>query len=467
MKRALLMVLVLAAPALAAEDKPLPRGLPPFGADKPLPVPPIEAWKTPEGLTVWLVKRGTFPKTTMVLASRGGTAADPRGLEGMAELLADTIKEGTATRTSKKIAEDLQSVGAELDTGASPDAIVVTINGLASGTAKMLEVLGDLARNASFPADEVALARTNALSGLEARMSTPEFLASKAFARAVYGQHPYRTVAPTPEVIKAVTPQVLKRELARRLRPERSLLVVAGDIDVAATRQAISAAFGGWKPAGKGAPATPPVPAAAPGRKIYLVDRPGSVQSQIVLGRTGPKATDPDTYPALVTNTIFGGAFGSRLIKNIREDKGYTYSPGANVAAREQGGLFRVRADVRNEVTGATLNEIDYELGRLGTTRPSDEEVKTAKRYQSGLYLLRNQIQASVARLLANNWVNGLPPEALGEFVPKVNAVTVEAIEKLGRTLFSAATQTVVVVGDAAKVKPDLQPFGEVIEVKP
>jgi zinc protease len=466
-KRLVIALLLLSGPAPAAEEKPLPRALPPFGADRPLPVPPIDAWKTPEGMTVWLVKRGTFPKTTVVLASRGGSAADPRGLEGMAELLADTIKEGTPTRTSRKIAEELQSVGAELDSGASPDALEVSLNGLATGTGKMLEVLADLARNASFPADEVKLAKTNALSGLEARMSTPEFLASKAFAKALYGTHPYRVVAPTPEVINAVTPQILKREHARRFRPERSLLVVAGDIDLEATRKAIGAAFGGWRPAGKGAPATPPTPVTNPGHKIYLVDRPGSVQSQIVLGRMGPKATDPDTYPALVTNTIFGGAFGSRLIKNIREDKGYTYSPGASVAAREQGGLFRVRADVRNDVTAATLNEINYELGRLGTTRPSEEEVKTAKRYQSGLYLLRNQIQGAVARLLANNWVNGLPPEALGEFVPKVNAVTVEDIEKLGRSLFSAASQTIVVVGDASKVKAGLQQFGEVVEMKP
>jgi zinc protease len=460
------LVLLSASAVLGAEERPLPRALPAFGTDKPLPVPPIDAWKTPEGLTVWLVKRAAFPKATMVLASRGGTAADPRGLEGMAELLAETIKDGTATRSSRQIAEELQTVGADVDTGATADAITVTVNGLASGTAKMIQVLADIARNASFPPDEVALARTNALQSLEARMSTPEFLAARAFAKAVYGTHPYHVVAPTPEVIKAVTPAVLKREAARRLRPERSLLVVAGDIDLDATKKAISEAFGGWKPAGKGAAPTPPAPA-APAHKIYLVNRPGSVQSQIVVGRPGPKATDPDNYPALVTNTIFGGAFGSRLTRNIREDKGYTYSPGASVAAREQGGLFRVRADVRNEVTAATLNEISYELGRLGTTKPSDEEVKTAKRYQSGLYLLRNQIQGSVARLLANNWINGLPPEALGEFVPKVSAVTVDSMEKLGRTLFSAGSQVVVVVGDAEKVKPDLLQFGEVVELKP
>jgi predicted Zn-dependent peptidase len=200
---------------------------------------------------------------------------------------------------------------------------------------------------------------------------------------------------------------------------------------------------------------------------LIFVERPNSVQSQIVVGRPAPKASDPDYYPALVANTIFGGSFGSRLVKNIREDKGYTYSPGASVNAREQGGLLRVRADVRNDVTGATLSEIFYELDRMGTTNPSEEEVATAKRYQCGLYLLRNQIQGAVASLLAANWVNGLPPEALGEFVTRVNAVTPEQLRQAGRSLFSSSTQTVVVVGDAAKVKDELAFFGPVTVIKP
>jgi zinc protease len=185
------------------------------------------------------------------------------------------------------------------------------------------------------------------------------------------------------------------------------------------------------------------------------------------VGRQGPKASDPAYYPAIVANTIFGGAFGSRLTKNIREDKGYTYSPGSSVGARERGGLLRVRADVRNEVTGPTLMEMFYELDRMGATKPTDEEVTTAKRYQSGLYLLRNQIQGAVAGLLANNWVNGLPSSALGEFVPKVQAVTVPEIQKAGQALFASENQTVVVVGDAGKVKAEVAQFGTVKDFKP
>ncbi len=464
---AVLASALLAASTFAAEEKPLPKELPPFGADKALPVPPIDASKTPEGLTVWIVPRPGFPKATAVLAVRGGLASDPKGEEGVAELLAQTVTEGTTTRNSKRIAQELQAVGAEIGASANSDAMFVTVDGLSRGADTMLAVLADVARHASFPADEVALAKTNALQGLEARMATPEFLATKAFAEAIYGDHPYHVTAPTPEVIEAATVEALKREFVRRFRPDRALLVVVGDVDPAATRKTVATAFGGWAATGEGAPAIPAAPAASSGRRLYLVNRPNSVQSQILVGRPAAKATDPDYYDTIIANTIFGGAFGSRLTKNIREDKGYTYSPGSNVTPREKGGLLRVRADVRNEVTAASLMEIFYELDRVGTTKPSEEEITTAKRYQTGLYLLRMQLQGAIANALANNWVNGLSPQALGEFVPKLNAVTVEGIQKAGRAEFASAHQTIVVVGDASKVKPDVEQFGAVTDLKP
>jgi len=192
----------------------------------------------------------------------------------------------------------------------------------------------------------------------------------------------------------------------------------------------IAGGFGGWKGSGSGVSPTPDVAPVGGAREIRFVDRPGSVQSVIAVGSQVMRADDPDYYPSVVANTIFGGAFGSRLTKNIREDKGYTYSPGGGVQAREKGGLLTVRADVRTEVTAASLLEMFYELDRMGATAPTAEELSRAKRYQAGLYLLRNQIQNSVAQTLATNWVNGLPPEALGEFVTKINTVTGEFISR-------------------------------------
>jgi predicted Zn-dependent peptidase len=329
-----------------------------------------------------------------------------------------------------------------------------------------MEILADVAQHASFPPAEVELAKNNAIQGLLAREATPEFLAEKAFARAVYGDHPYRVVAPTRETLGMVSPELLKAEFSRRFRPERSLLVVVGDLNPAALSPLLARSFAGGKGAGEAPPATPPSPGAG-GRRIYVVSRPGSVQSLILAGRPTVTATDPEYYPLLVANTIFSGAFSSRLVRNIREDKGYTYSPRGAVVAREQGGLLRVRADVRNEVTGASTLEIFYELDRMGATSPTPDELSRAKRYQAGLYLLRNQIQGAVARTLATNWVNGLPPQALGEFVTRINAVSAEQVKKVGQTFYPSATQTVVVVGDEAKIKAEMAQFGALTTVQP
>jgi zinc protease len=460
MKFAFVCLVVALLPALlfALEEKPLPKDLPPFEPDRPLPTLSIDEFKVPTGLPAWLVRRPGFPKVTVILAVRGGTAADPKGLEGMAELLASTLTEGTPTRTSKRIAEELQAVGGEIQASASDDAILIRIDALASGAREVFSILADVAQNASFPQTEVELAKTNALQQLQVRSAEPGFLAEKAFAAAVYGSHPYRVVAPTPEVIGAVTPEKLKAEFARRFHPDRALLVVVGDLDAALARKTIQGSFGGWKVAGESPAPTPPPPPSS--RALLLVDRPGSVQSSILVGRSTVKATDPDYYPLLVANTIFGGSFGSRLTKNIREDKGYTYSPFSRALTHQEDGLLQVRADVRNEVTGASLLEVFYELDRMGATTPTGEEIATAKRFQSGLFLIRNQIQGSVARSLATNWVNGLPPQALSEFVGRVNGVSAEQIRHAGRTYFPSAHQTVVVVGDEGKIKDDVSQFG-------
>jgi predicted Zn-dependent peptidase len=468
MKRTILLALGLLAPALllAAERKPLPKDLPPFGEDKPLPKPALAVSSLPNGLTVWTWPRPGVPRFVAVLAVRGGTAADPKGMEGVAELLADTLKEGTATRTSRRIAEELQSVGGEISATAADDAIYVSVNALASGAAVALDVLADVARAASFPAAEVELAKGNAVQGLLARESTPEFPAQKAFAKAVFGDHPYHVVAPSKETLQAATPEGLRQEFTRRFRPESALLVVVGDVDAAAVSAAVTRSFGPWKGTGEGPAATPAAPPAG-ARRMLVVNRPGSVQSTILVGRPAPTVTDPAYFPLLVANTICAGSFTSRLVENIREDKGYTYSPDGSVQTMLKGGVLTVSADVRTEVTGGALLEIFYELDKMGSTLATDEEMSRAKRFQSGLYLLRNQIHGAVARTLASNWAKGLAPEALGEFVTKVNAVTADQVRAVGRTVFASATQTVVAVGDEPKIREELAQFGEIGAAQP
>ena len=189
------------------------------------------------------------------------------------------------------------------------------------------------------------------------------------------------------------------------------------------------------------------------------------MQTTLALGAFGPTQRDPDYEPAEVANAIYGGMFGSRLVVNIREDKGYTYSPGSFLQVRRDAGVFQTRADVRNAVTGASLNEIEYELNRMATTSPSDEEMQRAQRYLVGIKAIILQLQRSVASQLATLWVSGLPPEELGRESEKIQKVAPQQVDEVARKYLPFSRQTVVAVGEEEVIKEQLAPFG--MELKP
>jgi predicted Zn-dependent peptidase len=457
---------LLLAAGLAVADLQLSGELPPFGPEKPLALPPIAQSKTPEGLTVWIVRRPSFPRVAAVLAVRGGAAVDPADLPGIASLLATTVKAGTETRSSRQITDELQAIGGEIRAEATVDGIFLTATGPSAGVDRLLAVLADAARHATFPDDEVELAKTRARQDAESWLSAPDTLGAVAFARALYRDHPYRIALPTPSSITAATPAILRREFRRRFRPERALLVVVGDVDPVSTGRAITAALGGWSGVGE-APAEIPAGPTTATHGIYLVDRPGAVQSVFFVGSTAPAMAEADYYPLLLANTIFGGSPGSRLRRNLRENKGYSYAPESVLAPRRAGSRWRLQASVRTEVTAATLNEIRYELDRLGTTDVTAEELESAKRYACGHFLIDNQLGSALAGTLATSWVNGLPPDTLGELVSRVKAVTLADVNRVVRSFLPFHRQVVLVVGDGSRVKQDLEQIEPVTVVQP
>ncbi len=456
-----LWLLALFAPLAAfAKEPPLPAGLPPFGPDRPLPMPDVQRSTTPDGLTVWLVPRKGLPKVSMVLAVRGGTSADRAGLQGSSEILGKVLGEGTTTRSARQIAEAIQEAGGALYTWSDDDTTFIEATGLSRSGLDVLRTLADVARNASFPAEEVALAKANALQAWQVRSSTPTFLATRALATSLYGTHPYHVVGATPEVIEAVTPEILRRMHRQRFRPDRALLVAVGDFDAMALRQEIEKVFAGWK--GEGEP-PPPTPSPTPmPRQLILVPRPGSVQTQYELGRVGPRPTDPGFIPLQVADAVFGGAAGSRLMRNIREEKGYTYTPYSRVEPMLQCSTLVTGAAVRTEVTGPALVEILYELDRMATAPPSEEELERTRRLLVGRHVMANQSQEAVATRLAGYWGVGLPAEMLAQWVDRVRAVTPADVLQASRAHLASRLQSIVAVGDPG-MEADLRVFGPVV----
>jgi len=469
MIRHVLLALLVMAPALmsaagAEKTKPLPKDLPSYGPLEPFRAPQVTVRTLSNGLTLWLVPRSGFPKVSFAASVRGGLASDPKDRPGLSQLITDMLDQGTRMRSARQIAEELQAAGGDLSGTAGADSIVIATSVLSGKSDAGLAILADILQNATFPASEVELAKRNAAEGLRAQEADPSFLARRALAKAVFGDHPYSVIAGTQESIQRTTAEDIRREYARRFQPDQAILVAVGDFELSKMEAEMESLLGKWS-----APKAPLLPdiqkvsIPAP-HEVFSVERAGSVQTNIVVGTLGPTRGDPDYAPVQVANAIYGGMFGSRLTLNIREDKGYTYSPGSGLSSQHKAAVLQTWAAVRNEVTGASLNEINYELNRMATTEPSPEELSTAQRFLTGTRAIELQSQGAVARELAQLWVLGLPPEELGVESSRIQKVVAKDVTRVGGKYFPASRQTVVAVGEKTVIEEQLAPFSLRIE---
>lgn len=457
----LIAAVLACAGATQAADIKLPAELPAFGKDKPLAVPKITQQTLANGLQVWVVPRHGIPRVDYVLAVRGaGFGADAADAPGRAKLLAGLLSEGTARRSSKQIAEDAQAMGGAIGASASNDGISVFANALTSHAEAMARLLAEVARQPAFPDSEVQLAKVNALQALKAASTQPGFRAAKALDGAIYGDHPYGRTQETEAAIQALSPEGLRAEHARRFRPDHALLVITGRIDAAQAMKLAQAAFGDWKASGEPVPDLPAPAATAPVQRL-LLERPGSVQATLRLGRPGMAASNDEQVALRLTSTIIGSGFSSRINQNLREEKGYTYGARAGGQSSRVGGAITGGADVRNEVTAAAMTEYVKEYRRLGAEAVPEDELAMNKRYMAGTYLVSTQLQGSLGRQLANNWLIGLPADFLGRFVPAIQKVTAAEVQAIGRKYFNPDEQSWVVVGDSSKIGEQLKSFGE------
>ena len=458
--RVIFALLLFVGFAFAQKQVAMPKDLPPFGPEKPLQAPAVKVSKLANGMTIWLVAEPGFPKVAYTLAVRGGLAADPTDRPGISELLSKTIDQGTKTRSAKQIAEEFQSAGGDISVDSAKDSVQISATVLSSKAENALTILADIVQNATFPDAEVTLAKRNLSDSLRQRESEPSFLAARAMAKVLFGDHPYHVIAPTQESIAASTSIDLRNVYAQRFRPDQAILIAVGDFDNNRMLDLAQARMGAWKnPDG---PALRPVErlTTAADHAVFFVARPDSVQTTLELATFGPLRSDPDYEAVEVANAIYGGTFSSRLVANIREDKGYTYSPFASLNTYRGASALVTRADVRNDVTGPSLNEMNYELNRMATTSPSDEELAKAKRFLVGTEAIQLQARAGVTYELAKLWVDGLPPEEIGVYGQKVSSMTRADVDAAAKKYFPAAGATVVAVGEEKVVRDSLSLFG-------
>jgi predicted Zn-dependent peptidase len=456
-------LLLLLGGSLLAQQKPvspsLPAGLPKLGPMKRVTAPTVDERVLPNGMRVWLVRKSELPKVAFRLCLRGGYTLDPAEAPGLAQVLATAVTQGTTTRSARQIAEAAQSAGGDLSVNADADSIEMSINALSESANDVVALLADISQNASFPEADIALATTNLKSQIRARGAAPRIMAQQTLFRVLYGDHPYHVLAPTQSTLKFATVENLKALYHKDFRPDQALLIAVGSFDTPALMADIKKNFGPWNASGK-APAGVKGHAQATDHKIYLVERPKSVQSTVVLGTIGPTSHDPDEASLTVANAIYGAGFSSRLTKNIREDKGYTYHPFSGAMTRHLSGIFLTGADVRNAVTGATLKEITYELERMATTLPSTDEVENAKRYLIGNTAIDLQSHTALAAMLGSLWVQDDTPGFITSHLANVEKTTAADVQAASAKYLKPERMSVVVVGEKQAIEGDLKPFG-------
>lgn len=435
---------------------------PKMPAPKPFNLPKIESYKLANGLEVQLVEDHRFPFLSATLGFRDGSANEPKEMPGLADMTADLLTEGTTTRKSKDIAAEIDFIGGGLGASTDYDYTILSGSALSPYTDRLFDLFSDVLLHPSFPEDELNLKRINQIQELTIRRGSPDFLVEERFNKVLFGEHPYSVVAPTEESLNRITRKDLEAYHKAHYQPNRSVLIVVGDFNQDKMRQLIESKFGEqWKASDVPVAEQPALPSQS-GRRIYLVDRPGSVQTAIKVGNVGVKRSDASYFPMVVMNQILGGAAHARLFLNIREAKGYTYGAYSRMAARKQPGTFFAGANVRTDVTNPSLQEFLYELDRMRTTKATQAEIESAKNYLAGSFQLGLETQGGLAQRLLEQKLYDLPDDYLATYAQKVTAVTVDDVRAAARKLIDSNNLVVAVVGDAKKIKPDLELFGPV-----
>ncbi len=455
------------APPAAAIRAPDRSRIPPAGPPPALRVPAQQRFVLGNGLRVRLVEYHRLPIVALHLVLEAGGVHDPADRPGLASFTAAMATEGTRTRSATRISDEVGFIGASLSAGAAFDAAFVSGSSLSRHLPRLLELMADVTVNPAFGAEDFARVQDQRRVALVQQRDSPGAVAAKAFAGLFWGSHPYgHWLMGTEASLAAMTPEDLRRYHAARWRPGAAELVVVGDVEAARLRPLLEAAFAAW-PAS--APATAPQPAVAgAARRAVLVEKAGAPQTYVMMGMPGIARGSPDYAPVQVAFQILGGGSASRLFRNLREEKGYTYGTYARADARRLGGASLVVGSVKAAQTREALEALLAEVEALRKEPVSAQELEDAK---SALVLSLPSdfvTAAGIAGRLAEQVVHGLPDDWFERYAEAVRRVTAADVLRVARRDLDLARLTTVMVGDPAVVKGQLEglPIGSV-EVRP
>jgi zinc protease len=449
------VALAVAARGVAAQQ-PAREQPPPLGTPKPFTVPPKREFTLANGMRVTLVPFGTVPKASVYCVVRTGHIDEGANEVALADVTGEMMREGTTELTATQLAQRVAGMGGELAVNVGDDRTQVGGAVLAEHGPDMVRLVAQVLRTPRLPESELARITSTKAREVAIAKSQPQSLAQEQLVKAIYGEHPYGRLFPTPEILQGYTIGQVRAFHARNFNATRAHLYVAGVFSEAPMEQAIREAFDGWA-AGPAPADNVPTPRPRPG--LTLLDRPAAPQSTIMLGLPVPDPTAKEYTALEVTNALLGGTFGSRVTTNIREQKGYTYSPYSFLGTHRHTAYWAQQADVTTKFTGASLKEIFAEIARLQKETPTAAEVDGIKNNMIGIFVLRNASRGGIINLLAESDLQGLGDDFLSGYVKRVLAVPPADVRRIAGTYLTPERMTLVVVGDKATVADQVAPY--------
>lgn len=440
------------------------------GADstelRPLRIPTVQEARTHGGVRVLAVERGPLPLVSIRLFFESGSATDPAGKHGLADVTVQLLRRGTRRLTAEQISERIEYVGGSLGAAASEDYSSLGISAPAEHFEAMLEMLGEIVREPAFPEEEVASARGRTLAQLSSLLDDPAAIADRGVLRALWGEHPYgHDVAGTRADVSSFTRADHVAFHQERLGPRVATLVVVGAVKAKRVFEAAEKAFEGFTGGPQGPLVIPPRAHPAMAGKVVLIDKPDQTQTQLRVGAMGIAKSNPDRFAITAFNTALGGGFTSRLITQIRVKRGLSYGANSSFDAMKAGGTFVASTFTQTQSTRKALDVVLKELARMRDRGPTPAELQTAKRFVCGLYPARFETNEGLSGMLGEQAIYELPKEWLERYRERLVEVSTSQAAAAARAHLPGPS-AIVLVGKASEVRPQLSGLGEITELE-
>jgi zinc protease len=427
---------------------------------RPYHFPQITRTTLPNGLRVLVAENRNAPLVSLRALVRSGADHDTFKTAGLASITADMLDEGAGERDAIRLSEDVGTLGGSLGTGADWDASYISLDVLSRNVQPTVAIFGDVTARPTLPADGLERVRAERLNDLLQQRNEPGAIAGKRFAGLLYGTGAYgNTVSGNPESVANITIEDVRRFYEQHFIPNHSSVVVSGDIDAPGAIELVTSALGNWT-RGEEPPRPTVTPRPLDTSRIYVVDRPQAVQSEIRIGHLGVPRSCEDYFALSVMNAVFGGVFNSRINLNLRERHGYTYGARSQFAFRRQAGPFVVAAPVRNEVTRESVSEMVSELRRIRTGDLEDRELDDTKNYLMGVFPATVQTASDIASRLVDMELYGLPDDYFDRYRENIAAVTKDEITRVANKYLDPDRLLVVIVGNAKDIREPLGTLG-------